>query len=150
MDPEEDKQDEFSDFESDIKEESEVTHTITFKCIGTTKEAGYQELLRSISQLPFKDIEVKLCPEPDNCYDSKAIAFMVNFDGKERRIGYVIRELLDEVHHCITSHEIKKVQFAWIKYIVEWPRCGPGYFCGIDITKKGQWSNNAIKFQSTR
>ena len=33
---------------------SEVTHTLTFKCIGTTKESEYQDILRSISQSPLE------------------------------------------------------------------------------------------------
>lgn len=138
------------DSASDCDSDTEVTHTLIFKCIGTTKEHMYQETLRLISQLPVEDVDVTLKPEPDNPYDSKAIAFIVNLDGKDCRIGYVIRELLDEVHQALNNHTIRRIKFAWVKYIVEWPRSGPGYYCGISITKKGKWSNNAVKFQSTR
>lgn len=37
----------------------------------------------------------------------------------------VIRELLDEVHQALNNHTIRRIKFAWVKYIVEWPRSGP-------------------------
>lgn len=144
--------DDMKDSEEDAtaNEISEVTHTLTFKCIGSIKESRYQKALKLASELPLDDTEVILRPEPDNPYDSKAIAFVVNLGGKEHRVGYVIRELLDEVHQALNSYLIRKVKFAWVKYVVDWSKSGPGYYCGINITKKGVWSHNAVKFQSTR
>lgn len=136
--------------EREFFEDKQQTHTVVFKCIGTTKERGYQDTLRLISKLPLDDTVVKLRPEPDNPYDSKAIAFVVNVGDKERRIGYIVRELLDEVHQVLEAHLIQKTIFSWVKYLVEWPRSGPGYYCGISITKQGKWSNNVIKCQSSR
>ena len=37
-------------------------------------------------------------PEPNNQYDSKAIAFVCNIDEKWQRIGYIVRKSLDHVH----------------------------------------------------
>ena len=113
-----------------------LIHTITFKCVGTMKERRYQEILKQVSQLPMEDVRVKLQPEPDNPYDSKAIAFVVNLNGKEHRIGYVVHELLDEVHHDLSGNLIKRVQCAWVKFIVEWPKSDPGYYCGCTHYKE--------------
>lgn len=137
-----------NDYNTSTTDGSEVTHTLTFKCIGSNKEQEYQDVLQSISQLPVGSVPVKLCPEPNNPFDARAIAFVVILNGKEHRIGYVIRELVDEVRQSLSL--IKKVQFAWVKYIIEWPQCGPGYYCGVNITKAGTWSNNAAKYKSTR
>ena len=52
-------------------------HTLTFKCIGCTRDLAYQNVLREVSRkLTVKDIvPVNLFPEPDNNYYSRAIAF---------------------------------------------------------------------------
>ena len=36
----------------------QVTHTVIFKCIGTTKESKYQKLLSKISKLRDRGVEV--------------------------------------------------------------------------------------------
>ena len=40
---------------------------------------------------------MRLIPEPHNV-DSKAIALQCELDGKWLQIGYIVKELLDEVH----------------------------------------------------
>ena len=62
---------------------SQMTHTVTFKCIGTTKETQYQERLKRIAQLHDRGLQVscQLKPEPDNPFDSNAIAFECQIDG---------------------------------------------------------------------
>ncbi len=61
----------------------QVTHTVTFKCMGTTKENRYQECLAKISKLRDRGIEVpsRVKTEPSNPVDSKAIAFECQIDG---------------------------------------------------------------------
>ena len=56
---------------------TQMTHTVTFKCIGTTKETQYQERLKRIAQLRDRGLQVscQLKSEPDNPLDSHAIAF---------------------------------------------------------------------------
>lgn len=103
-------------------------------------------MLKSVSELPLDDTEVMLRPETEIPYDAKAIAFVVNLSGKEHRVGYVIRELLDEVHQALNNYPIRRVKIAWVKYVVQWPKSGPGFYCVIDITKKGTWSYNDVKF----
>jgi hypothetical protein len=132
-------------------QDAQPSHTLIFKCIGTTREKQYQETLRIISNLkPVEQVEVKLQPEPHNPVDSKAIAFVATVENKQYRIGYAVREVLDELHQVISEQNILNINFAWVKYLVEWPRSGPGYYCGISITKRGEWSANAMKFHSTR
>lgn len=131
--------------------EDHRSHTVTFKCIGTRKEGEYQDTLRLISGLkPVQQVEVKLLPEPGNPYDSKAIAFVAVVNSKDRRIGYAVREVLDDLHLAICEKKILKVEFAWVKMMAAWPRSGLGFYCGINITKRGEWSPTVVKHQSTR
>jgi len=57
--------------------EPAVIHTITFKCIGYTQDKDSQKVLKETSvQLANQvAVEVRLQPEPENKFDSKAIAF---------------------------------------------------------------------------
>ena len=72
-----------------------VTYTVTFKCIGCTKDTSYQETLAHISQLRnSSEVSCKLVPEPDNPANSCAIAFKCNIDGIWCTIGYVVKEAL--------------------------------------------------------
>ncbi len=85
---------------------------------------------------------VSLLKEPLNPRDSKAIAFKCQLDGKWETIGYVVSELLDEVHHAMDTGRITSVEFAWISYVTDWSS-GPAYFAGVWVEKRGEWSNLA-------
>ena len=61
---------------------------------------------------------------------------MVN--GKWYRVGYVVNEILDEVHQALSRGEVVKVKFVWVKYISDWSRCGPRFFAGVDVIKHGR------------
>ena len=90
--------------------EHHCTHTVTFKCIGSTKEDRYQDTLRYVSRLkPVQQVEVKLVAEPNNPFDSKAIAFVAVVDHKDCRIGYAVREVLDDLHSAIRE----KIFLKW-------------------------------------
>ena len=54
------------------------THTVTFKCIGTTHHADAQDTLCRASRLLNNNehVPVDLVPEPSNPYDSKASALL--------------------------------------------------------------------------
>ena len=147
-----------SDAESESEQETEFqlpsqTHTVTFKCIGVTHDFNIQEVLRKVSMLldqeDFK-VPVKIVPEPDNQYDSKAIAFMCELDGKWEKIRYIVREALDDVHQALIEKRIVSVKFAWVKYVVMWMRTGPGYYAGINIAVNGEWSKDVCRCASTR
>lgn len=60
------------------------THTVTFKCVGSTHDSNAQNVLFKASKLLRDQVEVptKLQPEPTNQYDARAIAFMCCIDKK--------------------------------------------------------------------
>ena len=131
---------------------STITHVVTFKCIGASRDKEHQKVLQMAYNARQRGevVSVKIEPEPSNPYDSKAIAFICMVEGSWKRIGYVVREVVDEVHKAAKQQAIFWVKFAWIKYLVQWTRCGPGFYAGINIARKGEWSNTCIKSASTR
>ena len=128
-----------------------IVHTLTFKCIGATRDMQQQAVLQQVKQLLHenKEVPVKLSLKPDNPYDAKAIAFQCFLDGKWQRIGYVVREVLEEVHEAMRRSTVTSVSFTWAKYLVKWSVSGAGYYAGINITKRGQWSQTACRSAST-
>ena len=96
-----------------------MTHSVTFKCIGCTKELKYQETLARIAQLRNRgeEVECRLEPEPDNPYDSQAIAFKCKVDDRWHTIGYVVKEILTEVHQALSEDKVTAVSLDWVKYI---------------------------------
>ena len=84
-----------------------TTHTVTFKCMGTTKDADHQEALRSASCLlgEGSNVPIRLQPEPDNQVDANAIAFECQIGNDWKRIGYVVRDTLVEVHEAISERK---------------------------------------------
>ena len=71
-------------------------------------------------------------------------------DGEHRTIGYVVGEVLEEVHTALDSGSVLSVEFAWVRYITDWSRSGPGFFAIISIEKRGRWSETAVRYSSTR
>lgn len=140
-----------SDTDSDEEVVPEI-HTIRFKCIGVTHDSNGQEVLRAVSKKLRKgeQVPVRLVPEPDNQYDSKAIGFVCLVNGESYRIGYVVREALDHVHTALSHNKIMEVKFAWAQYLIQWSRSGPGFYAGIDITIRGTWHLDVRKCASTR
>ena len=127
------------------------THVVRFKCMGTLYEQSRQTALEKAAKLMHQgtSVPVKLVPEPDNKYDSKAIAFHCELDGKWYSIGYIVREALDAVHKAIKKTTIHFVKFAWVKYRVVWMRSGPGFYAGIDIALNGKWPQIVVQHAST-
>lgn len=125
-------------------------HTVVFKCIGATRDKVWQQSLQAARDKREQGeiVPVRLRPEPNNIRDSKAIAFDCCLDGKWMCIGYVVRELLDEVHDTMNKGLIVHIEFDWIKYKSNWTYSGPGYFTGIAITKRGCWSDRVIASSS--
>ena len=126
-----------------------ITHSVIFKCIGNLKEHRYQELL-ALAKKKINEgviVQVNIKKEPDNPIDSKAIAFACDVSGTWERIGYVVREALDEVHKAMDNGLILKVEFDWIKYIVHFKN--PGWYTGIKITRSGEWSQSVLRSRST-
>lgn len=146
---------ETSDEEAELANQPMIpsqTHTLTFKCIGCTHSNEAQITLRKVVKIVHDGgtVPVRIQPEPDNQYDSKAIAFQCYVDGKWERIGYVVRECLDQVHMGLRDNKILSVKLAWAKYRICWSYSGPGYYAGIDITISGKWDRVVIGHRSTR
>lgn len=129
-----------------------VTHIVVFKCIGATRDEKQQKALEQayIARQTGETVPVKIEPEPNNPYDSKAISFKCMVGGSWHTIGYVVREVLDGVHEAITGGHILWVRFAWVKFLLQWTRSGPGYYAGINIAHRGEWSNKCIRSASKK
>lgn len=139
--------------DDDMFSSSLVTHTVMFNCIGVKKENAYQDALIEANGLLLsgEDVPVRLTPEPNNPYDSEAIAFECHLkDKKWRRIGYVVREALQETHKALNNGDILSVRFGWIKFISDWYMSGPGFFAGIKVSKRGEWPASIVRCSSTR
>ena len=103
-----------------------ITHTVTFKCIGSTKETQYQEALSSAAARLNRG-EAVLCqvlPEPNNPIDSEAICIQFKLDRKWYKVGYVIHEALCDLHTALRESKVTKVSIDWIKYIIYWRTLG--------------------------
>lgn len=129
---------------------STVTHTVPFKCMGSAKELRYQEALARAAQLLHagEDVPCNLVPEPTNPVDSRAIAFHCKVDGSWKCIGYVLREVLEDVHTAINDKVIIRVQFEWVKFMVHWKQ--PGWYAAVSITRFGEWSRTVTSSQSQK
>ena len=137
-----------ADLESDDAAASSIpaiTHSVIFKCIGNLKELHYQEVLALANKKRKEgmNVPVKLEREPSNPVDARAIAITCNVNQKWERIGYIVKEALDDVHAAIEGNKILKVQFEWIKYVVHFKK--PGWYAGIMITKDGEWSQTVLR-----
>lgn len=130
----------------------DVTHTVTFKCIGATCDQQHQKALEKVSTLLSNEVTVpvNIFPEVDNPKDTQAIAFKCYLNGNWQKIGYIVREALSSVHSALSDNRIMEVSFAWAKFRSNWPNSGPGYFAGIKITVKGQWPKVVCQCASTR
>ena len=147
-----DLQSDISDSENDNSSSCiGISDTVTFKCIGTVHDHHAQETLSKVVQLQKTGVvSVRLKPEPENTHDSKAIAIQCLVDEEWHRIGYIVREALDEVHNALNQEKIVNVSFSWVKYLVVWQRSGPGFYAGVDITINGKWCSVIHKSASTR
>ena len=126
--------------DSDLNEDEDNLNTVTFKCIGVTRDTSYQDHLEAACTLLQQGIEVpvKVVREPHNPFDSRAISFQCELNNNWHVIGYVIKELCDSVHEAITNGNIVSTNFAWVKYKVL-QTTGPGYYAAINITRRGHW-----------
>lgn len=143
---------EASNAEDDQHQHSPMNHTVTFKVIGCNKEQAYQEILRVVrdSLEQGENVPVALIPEPENPFNSNAIAFTCMVSDRWHRIGYVVNEILNEVHNALKRGHIVGVKFSWVKYISDWTRSGPGFFAGVNVTKHGCWPHSVVRAASTR
>ena len=101
--------------ESDVYDsESDIHDNVCFKVIGVTRDDEYQHALEKANELirAKNDVKLALFQEPNNPVDAKAVSFMCLIDGKWHKIGYVVKEALDDVHAALSCNAIKDVKFA--------------------------------------
>ena len=122
---------------------------VTFKVIGVLRDPDIQTRLREIRdrQDRGEQFSVKLLPEPDNPVDPQAIRFGVNIDDSWKTIGYVVKEIVEEVHSAIRTNSILFTELAWVKYKL-WKKA-PGFYAAVNITRRGQWSLSVYRARST-
>ena len=122
-----------------------------FKCIGATRDTQSQAALCTARDKISNGwtVSVRMRPEPTNIVDSQAIMFECELDSKWKKIGYVVSNILNEVHTAMGANLIISVQFKCIKYVTHWSQSSPGYYAGISVTKNGTWDNKVKLFQST-
>ena len=111
-----------------------ITHSVIFKCIGHLRELRYQEVLALAKKKMAQGINVpvKIVKEPNNPVDVTAIAFVCHLDKEWERIGYIVKEALNDVH-CAKKISAK---FDWIKLVFHFKK--PGWYAGIMITRSGE------------
>ncbi len=124
-------------------------HTVVFKCIGAVRDRQYQDALRTAKHNLQNGwtVPVRMRYQPTNIMDARAVVFECSLEEKWVKIGYVVKDILDEVHSAIDNNLILNVKFKWVKYITDWTRSGPGYFAGITVTKSGQWERKVVRFK---
>jgi len=94
-------------------------------------------------------VQVKLQPEPDNRYDSKAIAFLCKIDDSGWvRIGYVVQEVLDEVHEAINKKKYSTYLLIGSNTLYISSK-SPGWYAGIRIQRHGEWSLGVLRSCAT-
>ena len=114
----------------------------TFKCLGSTKETRYQDVLKRV-RVPLENgiyLPVRLMKEDANPMDSKAVAFQCQLDrdGPWMTFGYVARELTDHVRKALDQTRILDVKFKWVKWR-SWGKSGFGLYAAMDVVVKGVW-----------
>lgn len=131
-----------------MQDDENITHLVTFKCIGTTKEPRYQEVLAEsvLKKRNGEEVQFRIQPEPRNVFDTRAIAIECFTGTQWERVGYSVHTVLDSVHQTLQHNNIVSVELKWVKFITHWTRSCPGWYCGIEITRKGGlWSEVVLR-----
>lgn len=92
-------------------------------------------------------VPVKLTAEPTNPFDARAICFQCYHAGSWQTLGYVVREIVEDVHTAMDDGSITSIDFAWVKYKL-W-KLAPGFYTAIHVTRQGEWSVAVKKACST-
>ncbi len=139
--------DEYS--EDPIEDQKLCQSCVDFKCIGVTRDPTYQSILLEVRDMmeSGNTVPIKLCPDPDNLFDSNAIAFQCLLNSIWKTFGYVVSEICGEVLDTIESGNIISVEFTWVKYKL-WKK-SPGFYAAVRITRKGEWSRRVKHSRST-
>ena len=91
-------------------------------------------------------MKVDIKPEPENDYDSNAIAVLLNYGSGWYTVGYIAKELANEIHPLLKTSNIK-VEISHIRFRLTYLLIG--YYLTLNITRKGQWSPKVISASKT-
>lgn len=91
-------------------------------------------------------MSVDIKPEPDNDYDSNAIAVLLNYGTEWYTVGYIAKELTNEIHPLLETANIK-VAISHIRFRVTYLLIG--FYLTLNITREGQWSPRVISASKT-
>ena len=54
-------------------------------------------------------VPVRMIPEPTNVRDARAIVFECQIENQWKRVGYVVSEILEEVHAAISARRMSSL-----------------------------------------
>lgn len=115
-------------------------HTLPFKVFGVAFKHRQRHLEAALQKLENgEEVKVDIKPEPDNDYDSNALAGWYT-------VGYIAKELANEIHPLLKASNIK-VEISHIRFRLTYLLIG--YYLTVNITRKGQWSPKAISASKT-
>lgn len=129
--------------ETTNQEIENVVHCLPFKVMGVTYNTMIQDHLQAAKAVGSSVVSVKLEVEPNNQYDSNAIAVFINYGSDWVKIGYIARELTRYIHPLLANGNIVSVDVKHIKFCIVYMRVG--YYITINITKKGQWEEQVVR-----
>lgn len=124
-------------------EAENVIHCLPFKVMGVTYNTIIQDHLEAAKAVGCSLVSAKLEAEPNNQYDSNAIAVFIDYGNNWVKIGYIAKELTRYIHPLLANGNIITVNVKHIKFCIVYMRVG--YYITINISKKGQWEDQVIR-----
>jgi len=135
------------DSESDDSTDSDdnCEHELPFKVMGVTHVPMRQTHLMWAHENLEKgnDVEVKIRPDPDNHYDSNAIAVEINYGSGWNVVGFILRELTQFIHPVLQRNKLSGQRIGHIRFRTHWST--PGFYILIYLKCKGMWPREVIK-----
>ena len=128
---------------SDEEDPDQVNHCLPFKVMGVTYNTEYQEHLEAAKAAGITNVRANIKSEPENEYDSNAIAVFINYGFDWVKIGYIAKELTRFIHPLMGNGKIVSVDVKHIKFSLVYLRVG--YYITINITRKGQWEEQVAR-----
>jgi hypothetical protein len=89
------------------------------------------------------DVEVRIRPDPQNCYDCNAIAVEINYGSGWNTIGFILKDLTKYIHPLIQRNKLCGQRVGHIRFRTHWST--PGYYILIYLKCKGMWPREVIQ-----
>lgn len=132
--------------DDDSHESDEVVmHTLPFKVLGSCHKKHRQVVLEQAHDYLYeynRPVCISLEREPDNPYDSNAIAVFLQTIDEFEIVGYIASELtqyvIPSLGHPDFRASVKDIRFRTTYMMV-------GFYLSIELTKRGLWHKEVIK-----